>query len=166
MFWRNLNVFVPIISLLLKVVGGPLVMLLTVAAMMIFQKDVRIGFVFMPLVGPVLAAVLGYRWWRHGLAPASLNPARSRWHLYGHLILAVANFVAIALFAFSFLMVPYVWAEWRPTYNPDQRLYGSLVGPVSQVVTATWVVGLLLVFSARARPMAKPPRHPDQGSAV
>lgn len=164
MFWRNLNVFVPSFALLLKIVGGPLVMLLTVPAMMIFQKDVRIGFIFMPLVGPILAAGLGYRWWRHGLAPRSVNPNRSKWHWYGHLLLAIASSVALTLLAFSLLMVPYVWEEWRPTYNPDQRQYESLVGPISQGVVVTWVVGLLLVFSARGRPESKPVRDPGQES--
>jgi hypothetical protein len=94
-----------------------------------------------PLGYALVAAGLGWRWWKHGLSPRQLDPARrTRFHL-GHVLLAVFNILILAMFL----------GPWLGIYSMLPRMPGAARMIFALVALAPMgvLLGLVMVWSAR-----------------
>ena len=96
-FWPDLNVFVAASAMLGYLAG--LVVFLPLSLLLKLVLPAREAEIFgWPLAYALVAAGLGWLWWKHGLSPRQLNPALARRFKVGHVLLAVFNITMVAMF--------------------------------------------------------------------
>lgn len=143
--WRDLNIFVAALVIASSVGGmvifAPVSMLLKMALPARLAE--MLGYVFSHLL---VAGLLGYWWWKHGLSPRERNPARELRFQWGHGLLAFFNIALVAMYVLPLLG----GLSWLPRLP---RVGGLLVALVS-LAPVGLLLGLALVWSSRGQPAA------------
>lgn len=140
-FWRDLNVFVAA-SILIVALGGFLVFVPAALLMQLVLPAREAEIVAYPLGYALVAAGLGYWWWKRGLSPRVRDPLRERRFRWGHAMLAVVNLMLAALYGFAAaggfnaLLV-----------QPEMR---NVFVPILTMAPLALIAGLVMVWTSRA----------------
>lgn len=120
MFFANLNVFIPLL------------------AMLSFPLSMIFSFSFI-----TSAVILGILWWQFGLSPKSIQQGRERRHRMGHRLVAGVNIIVVCSFVLPFLLA-------YMSGNNNLGMLAWFAIPVFVVGLVFWLIGLSMIWSARA----------------
>lgn len=143
--WRDLNIFVAAFAVMVSV--GSMVLFVPLSMLTKIVLPSRQAEVIAFALGYALVAgVLGYWWWKHGLSPRLRDPARERRFQWGHGLLAVFNITLVTMFG-----LPLVGAmSWLPRVPG----VGGIVLGLAALAPIGVLAGLAMVWSSRGKPHA------------
>jgi len=141
-FWANLNVFLALLVLVAGVGAFFLYVPIALVAKLVLPPQ-KAELYALPAAYVLIAAGLGWKWWKAGLSPAKRNPEHERRFKSGHVLLAVANVFIVAAFVPAFL-APSLLAHMK--FLPAAPLAMML----PSVVPLLLIAGLVMVMTARA----------------
>ena len=95
--WRDLNIFVAALVIASSVGGMVIFAPLSMLMKMVLPARLAeiLGYAFSHLL---VAGLLAYWWWKHGLSPRERDPARERRFQWGHGLLAFFNITLLTMF--------------------------------------------------------------------
>ncbi len=138
--WRDLNVFVASFAAIVSLAGFAIFVPLSLVLKLVLPSR-QAELLAWPLGYGLVAVFLCWRWWKHGLSPRQLNPARAGRFRVGHVLLAVFN-VTMAVMFLGASLGAYSLLPRMPSAA------GMVVGLVSLAPIGV-LVGLVMVLSAR-----------------
>lgn len=138
--WRDLNVFVAAFIGFASLGGFALFVPVGLVLKLVLpaQRAEQLAF---PLGYVLLALVLAYFWWKHGLSPRYPDPRSQNSFRWGHRLLAMANVLMVGMFALTSL--------GRPGFMSKIGIAGNFVMLLLTLAPIATVAGLVLVWSSR-----------------
>lgn len=138
MFFRNLNLFFPYLSLLNLTLGTMLTTFFYLLLIKISPQFTNPKLIpYLPHL--LIALVLIIVWWRIGLSPNILIPGREPRFKRGHTLVAIANLIIIGTAAFTLLA-----AVKHGTFGNMPFLFA----PLALAAFVAWIVGLIMIWSS------------------
>ncbi|MES2771020.1 MAG: hypothetical protein V4623_03425 [Pseudomonadota bacterium] len=141
-FWRDLNVFIAAFAGLASMGIFVIVVPLSLLAKLVVP-DRQAELITYPLSYAVIASVLIYWWWKHGLSPRERNPARERRFRWGHIVLVVFNLSLLMMF------VPALFGSIAVV--PPMPAVASLLLPLITLAPMGVIAGLLMLWTSREK---------------
>ncbi len=139
-FWRDLNVFIAAFAAVTSFAGFALFVPVSLVMKLILPAR-QAELLAWPVGYGLVAVFLCWRWWKHGLSPRQLNPARQTRFRLGHALLAFFNVTKVAMFLGASLGI-YSLLSRMP--DAARMIFG-----LTSLAPMGLLAGLVMVLSAR-----------------